>query len=109
HAGDQLVDKAVLRPAQGGDIEPRDGQEIARIGRATVRRVEQHRALAFGRVQDLERWIKLVAEFTHGWPFQASVVSRWGGSSRTPNNALLSMRRGVMPSYAFGSRVIYLA
>ena len=46
HAGDQFVDEAVLGAAQRREIEPRHRQEVARIDRAAVRRIEQHRAVA---------------------------------------------------------------
>ncbi len=66
HAGDQGVDETVLGAPQGADIEPRNPQEFARIDRAAMRRIEQHRAAAGGRFHDLEGRIELFADFTHG-------------------------------------------
>ena len=66
HAGHQLVDEAVLGAAQGSDLEPGHRQEGARIDRSAVGRVEQHRAGAGRRLQDIERRVQLVAAVVHG-------------------------------------------
>src|SRR4029078_4672335 len=42
HAGDQFIDEAVFRAAQGGDVEAAIGQEVARIDLAAVGRTEKY-------------------------------------------------------------------
>ena len=65
HAGDQLVDEGVFGTAQGGEIEPRRQQELARVHTSAVRRVEQERPAAMRRLDGLERGIEFVLDFQH--------------------------------------------
>ena len=102
HAGDQVVDEAVLRPAQGGDIEPRDRQEGARIGRAAVRGIEQHRPLA-GRPARGSRTAGRVRRGFHSWrpgPWSAGYHCD-GPVFRARLYRLLSMRRGTKAKPCF--------
>src|SRR4029077_8708089 len=109
HAGDEFIDEAVFRAPQGGDIEPAGREEIARVGRAAVRRIEQHRALTRLGLEDYERRIKLVADFAH----EIQAIGRFGyrGSDRLLFLVIPSIVHGwaTKPSHAFGSLVIYRA
>src|SRR4029079_11477725 len=84
HAGDEFIDEAVFRAPQGGDIEPAGREEIARVGRAGVRRIEHHRALTRLGLEDFVRRIKLVADFAH----EIQAIGRFGyrgvGRALTP-------------------------
>src|SRR5262245_25145216 len=64
-ACDQIVDKAVFRSAQSGDVQAAGCQKFARIGRSAVRGIEQHRPLAGGGLEYFEWRVELVANFTH--------------------------------------------
>ena len=112
HAGDQLVDEAVLRAPQGGDIEPRGGEEVARIDRAAeCGELNSTGAAACGRLEDLERRVELVADFTHGWTMaDCEPVAHGHPCDRDSGRAalslyscLLSMRRrtNAKPCFRF--------
>ncbi len=60
-AGDQIVDEAIFGTAQACPVPAAKCEELARIGRAAMGGIEQDRAGAFGRLDDLERRIELVA------------------------------------------------
>ena len=65
-ADHQLVHEAVLGAPQGRDIEPRGGQECARIDASAVWRIEHDRPAPGGRLENLEGRIELVFRFGHG-------------------------------------------
>ena len=61
----EFVDKRILGAAQRRQIQPRRGEEAARIHVAAVRRIEQDRPAPFGRLENLEGRVELVFQFGH--------------------------------------------
>src|SRR5262249_27953845 len=61
----EFVDEAVLGAAQRRHLEPRGGQERARIHASAVRGVEHDRPAPLGRLEDLEGRVELVFYFRH--------------------------------------------
>ena len=99
HAGHQLVDEAVLGAPQGGDLQPGHRQEGARVDRAAVGRVEQHRAGASARLHDLERRVQLVAAVVHG------CGARWARWAWRPPGKAANLGVGWSGAPASGSIV----
>src|SRR6185503_19497827 len=94
HARNQRVDETVLGAAQRGDIEARNGEELARIDRPAMWRVEQNRPAIGGRLHDLEGRVELVADFTHGgrWSLgPAAGAMGFGGWARRAQPFILSI------------------
>jgi len=78
-AGEQPVDEGVLGAADGVGVEPRGGEEAARIAAAGVRRVEDERRPLGGRLQHLEGGARQeVVDDVHR--AAALVVRRIGGA-----------------------------
>src|SRR5206468_8164090 len=66
---DELIDERILGAAQRRDVEPRGGQEGARIDAAAMGRIENRRAAPLNRLENLEGGIELIFDVVHGSGF----------------------------------------
>ena len=104
HAGDQVVDEAVLGAAQRLDIEPRRAEEVARIGGTTMRRIEHHRSRARRRFDDLEGRVKFVADFTHRL-WQSLGFGNHGASAANMYSLTEDYHGGTWPLYGLNALI----
>jgi hypothetical protein len=82
--------------AQRGQIDPRGAEEVVRIDRAGMWRVEDDRRPPLGRLQDLERRPLFAIKLRHRWaPFLKSAIPK-NRSIRPENRGFCELASSVI-------------